>query len=61
MVEITPNGIKTSDKEWGFDLVVCATGFDAIFGGLLDERPGKRGRQAEGPLTIWREDESWHV
>lgn len=36
VVEITPNGIQTSDREWQFDLVVCATGFDAITGGILD-------------------------
>ena len=36
VVEITPAGIKTSEKEWKFDHVVCATGFDAITGGILD-------------------------
>ena len=35
VVEVTPKGIKTSEKEWEFDYVVCATGFDAITGGIL--------------------------
>ncbi len=35
VVEVTPNGIKTSEKEWEFDLVVCATGYDACTGGIL--------------------------
>jgi cation diffusion facilitator CzcD-associated flavoprotein CzcO len=29
---ITPRGIKTSDKEYEFDIIVYATGFDAITG-----------------------------
>jgi cation diffusion facilitator CzcD-associated flavoprotein CzcO len=29
---ITPNGIKTSDREYEFDIIVYATGFDAITG-----------------------------
>jgi cation diffusion facilitator CzcD-associated flavoprotein CzcO len=35
IVEVTPKGIKTTGKEWEFDLVVCATGFDAVTGGIL--------------------------
>jgi cation diffusion facilitator CzcD-associated flavoprotein CzcO len=35
IVEVTPRGIKTSEKEWDFDYIVCATGFDALTGGLL--------------------------
>jgi cation diffusion facilitator CzcD-associated flavoprotein CzcO len=31
---VTEKGIKTSEKEWEFDYVICATGFDAITGGL---------------------------
>jgi len=33
IVEVTPAGIKTSEKEFEFDFVVCATGYDAITGG----------------------------
>jgi cation diffusion facilitator CzcD-associated flavoprotein CzcO len=29
---ITPTGIKTSDAEYGFDMIIYATGFDAITG-----------------------------
>ena len=29
---ITPNGIKTSDREYAFDIIIYATGFDAITG-----------------------------
>jgi cation diffusion facilitator CzcD-associated flavoprotein CzcO len=31
---ITPKGIKTSDKEYEFDVIIYATGFDAITGSL---------------------------
>ncbi|KAM0350051.1 hypothetical protein ACHAP4_010169 [Fusarium culmorum] len=36
VVEVTERGIKTTEKEREFDIVVCATGFDAITGGMLD-------------------------
>ncbi|KAH0280863.1 FAD/NAD(P)-binding domain-containing protein, partial [Aureobasidium melanogenum] len=53
VVEITPNGIKTSEKEWDFDLVVCATGFDAVTGGILDMNVQGRGGT---PLRdFWRD------
>ncbi|KAH6652042.1 cyclohexanone 1,2-monooxygenase-like protein [Truncatella angustata] len=32
--EITKNGIKTSEKEHEFDVIICATGYDAVTGGL---------------------------
>ncbi|KAK9777623.1 hypothetical protein SCAR479_05671 [Seiridium cardinale] len=32
--EITEKGIKTSEKEHEFDVIICATGFDAWTGGL---------------------------
>ncbi|KAL1855314.1 hypothetical protein Daus18300_011131 [Diaporthe australafricana] len=31
---VTETGIKTSEKEWEFDHIICATGFDSITGGL---------------------------
>lgn len=34
IVEVTEQGIQTTEKLWEFDYVVCATGFDAITGGL---------------------------
>lgn len=32
--EITQNGIKTLEKEHEFDIIICATGYDACTGGL---------------------------
>ena len=34
IVEITEKGIRTSEKDFEFDYIVCATGYDAITGGL---------------------------
>jgi len=36
IVEVTEKGIKTTEKLWEFDYVICATGFDAITGGLKE-------------------------
>jgi cation diffusion facilitator CzcD-associated flavoprotein CzcO len=44
---ITPKGIKTSEREYEFDVIIYATGFDAITGGLT--RLDLRG---EGGKTI---------
>jgi cyclohexanone monooxygenase len=35
IVEITPTGLKTSDAEFEFDILVLATGFDAVTGALM--------------------------
>ena len=55
---ITPKGIKTSDKEYEFDVIIYATGFDAITGAVtrIDIR-GKGGQSirekwAGGPRTL---------
>lgn len=32
--EITENGIKTTDNEYDFDIIISATGYDALTGGL---------------------------
>lgn len=55
---ITPKGVKTSDKEYEFDIIIYATGFDAISGPLtrIDIR-GEGGqtlkdRWANGPRTL---------
>ncbi len=55
---ITPNGIKTSDREYEFDVIIYATGFDAITGPLtrIDIR-GEGGAPlvdhwAKGPRTL---------
>ncbi|KAF2997197.1 hypothetical protein E8E13_006467 [Curvularia kusanoi] len=34
VIEFTERGIKTTAEEFDFDYIVCATGFDAITGGL---------------------------
>jgi cation diffusion facilitator CzcD-associated flavoprotein CzcO len=54
---ITPKGIKTSDKEYEFDVIIYATGFDAFTGALtqMDIR-GEGGQTlkdkwADGPRT----------
>ena len=54
---ITPKGIKTSDREYEFDVIIYATGFDAITGALtrIDIR-GEGGQTlkdkwADGPRT----------
>ena len=54
---ITPKGIKTSDTEYEFDVIIYATGFDAVTGALtrIDIR-GEGGQTfkdkwAEGPRT----------
>jgi cation diffusion facilitator CzcD-associated flavoprotein CzcO len=54
---ITPNGIKTSDAEHPFDMIIYATGFDAITGAFdrihIHGRGGLRlkAKWAEGPRT----------
>ena len=57
IVAITPNGIRTSEAEYPLDVIVFATGFDALTGPLLaiDIR-GREGRAlrddwAAGPRT----------
>jgi cation diffusion facilitator CzcD-associated flavoprotein CzcO len=54
---ITPRGIRTSDTEREFDMIIYATGFDAVLGGFnrIDIR-GLNGQSlkekwAEGPRT----------
>ena len=55
--EITPRGIRTQDEEFEFDIIVFATGFDAMTGSFL--RMDIRGRDdlslkekwSEGPKT----------
>ena len=55
--EITPRGVKTADREFELDILIYATGFDAVTGALdRIEIKGKGGRTlkdtwAEGPLT----------
>ncbi|PVH70566.1 FAD/NAD(P)-binding domain-containing protein [Cadophora sp. DSE1049] len=48
VVQVTEKGIQTTQKEWEFDYVVCATGFDAITGGLKSIDIRGTGDQALG-------------
>jgi cyclohexanone monooxygenase len=57
LVELTANGLRTSEREYEFDAIVFATGFDAMTGALtaIDIR-GKGGialreKWAEGPRS----------
>ena len=43
---ITPTGIKTSDAEYEFDMIIYATGFDAITGSFRPDRHQGRRRTA---------------
>lgn len=52
IVEVTERGIKTTEKEWEFDYVVCATGFDAVTGGLL--QMGIQGKEGQLLTDKWR-------
>ena len=56
--KITPKGIKTSDKEYEFDIIVFATGFDAMTGPLKAlNLKGRGGRALEcGDETIRQAD-----
>ena len=55
---ITPDGIKTSVKEYAFDIIIYATGFDAITGSFdqIDFRGvdgvGLKGKWKLGPQTF---------
>ncbi|HXD90900.1 MAG TPA: NAD(P)/FAD-dependent oxidoreductase [Candidatus Binataceae bacterium] len=51
IVEITPKGIRTSDKEYEFDIIVFATGFDAMTGPL--KKINIRGRASQSLAQKW--------
>ncbi|GAA1393762.1 NAD(P)/FAD-dependent oxidoreductase [Pseudonocardia kongjuensis] len=57
LIEVTPAGVRTSEHEYAFDVIVFATGFDAMTGALdsIDIR-GRDGvllreKWAQGPRT----------
>ena len=50
---ITPRGIKTSDKEYEFDIIIYATGFDALTGAF--DRIDIRGVGGEKLKDKWAE------
>src|SRR3954468_12619192 len=49
---ITPSGIRTSDAEYPLDIIVFATGFDAMTGPLL--RMGITGRGGKSLAEAWQ-------
>jgi cation diffusion facilitator CzcD-associated flavoprotein CzcO len=49
---ITPAGVKTSEQEFEFDIIIYATGFDAITGSF--DRIDFRGRNNESLKEKWR-------
>ena len=49
---ITPNGIKTSDAEYEFDIIIYATGFDAITGSF--DRIDIRGVDGQRLKDRWK-------
>jgi cation diffusion facilitator CzcD-associated flavoprotein CzcO len=51
--EITPKGIRTSDKDYEFDIIVFATGFDAMTGPL--KKINIRGRGGQLLSEKWSE------
>jgi cyclohexanone monooxygenase len=53
IVEITPAGITTEDHDFEFDVIVFATGFDAMTGAL--RRIDIRGRRAQALADVWAE------
>ncbi len=60
--EITPTGIRAGGKEYPLDIIVIATGFDALTGplnklgikGAAAERWRKSGRTVRRPILAWR-------
>ncbi len=51
IVEITPQGIRTRDAEYPLDIIVFATGFDAMTGPML--RMDIRGRDGRSLAEAW--------
>lgn len=49
---ITEKGIRTSEKEWEFDYIICATGFDSITGGL--KQIDVKSTSGESLAEYWR-------
>jgi cation diffusion facilitator CzcD-associated flavoprotein CzcO len=56
---ITPTGIKTSEREYEFDMIIYATGFDAVTGSF--DRIDIRGRSGVSLKETWRKGIETHV
>lgn len=53
IVQVVEQGIQTTEKVWEFDYVVCATGFDAVTGGLL--QMGIQGKNGQLLTDKWKD------
>lgn len=56
MLEITERGIRTSDKEFEFDVIIYATGFNSVTGAF--DRIDIRGRDDTSLRDSWRQGPS---
>ena len=56
---ITPKGIKTAGCEYGFDVIICATGYDALTGGLT--QIDIQGRSGTTLRQVWSEGVSTYL
>ena len=43
---VTERGIRTSEEEMEFDVIICATGYDAVTGGIMQMDIRGRGGEA---------------
>jgi cyclohexanone monooxygenase len=53
ITEITPKGIKTTQEEFEFDIIIYATGFDAMTGSIL--KIDVRGRDGKKLSDEWKD------
>jgi cation diffusion facilitator CzcD-associated flavoprotein CzcO len=53
IVRVTPSGLRTSARDYEFDMIVYATGFDAITGGF--DRIDIRGRDGRSLKEKWED------
>jgi cyclohexanone monooxygenase len=59
LIEITPNGIRTDDAEYELDVIVFATGFDAVTGNYL--KIDQRGRKGVSLRERWANRPRTHL
>jgi cyclohexanone monooxygenase len=57
--EITPSGVRTSEKEFAVDIIVFGTGFDAMTGPL--KKIDIRGRGGEALADVWADGPSSYL
>jgi cyclohexanone monooxygenase len=59
IVEFTPGGLRTSDRDFDFDIVIYATGFDAFTGSLLN--PDIIGKDGQSLRAKWSAGPETHL